>query len=147
MRRRSARGFTLIELLVTLAVIGIITAVGMPMMLSALRAASIRASAEEMASALHNARQMAITENRAVCATYAADVVWYRLGADCDVDYDPPRWNRLTSGATVTSAATNVRFTYLGAAQQSAVFTVESPVDGRTLTVEVLTSGRVRIQP
>lgn len=148
MRRRGIpRGFTLVELLIAVAVIAVITAIGMPLMLSALRAASIQAGAEELASALNGARQLAVAQNRPVCATYAGDIVRYRLGAACDVDFAPPREVRLTSGVTVTSASANVRFTYLGAAEQAVNFTVTDPHDNRTLTVAVATSGRIRIQP
>jgi len=141
--RRAPRGFTLIELLITLAVIGIITTFGTPTLLSALRASTLRAGAEELVSAFNRGRQLAVSENRAVCVTHAARVIQYRPGTCADAI---ARETQLTSNMTVSSAA-NVSFTYLGAATPAVTYTVTHPQDGRTLSVVVSPSGRVSIAP
>lgn len=57
---RGRRGFTLVEMLVTVAVIGIIMAVGVPSMTSFLASRAAVANAEELAEALRFARSEAV---------------------------------------------------------------------------------------
>ena len=61
------RGFTAAELLVVMAIIGIITATSTPWMITYWRSATLRAAAEELASGLNRARQLAIAQNQSVC--------------------------------------------------------------------------------
>lgn len=143
---RGPRGFTLMELLVVVGIIGLLAAVGTPLLLSAWRAATLRAGAEEMVSALNDARQMAISGNRAVCVTYAGSVVQYRRGA-CDSDVS--REVRLTTGVVVSSDDPDVRFDYLGGTDPPATYTytVTNPQDAQSLRVVVSGSGRVSMTP
>lgn len=139
----SERGFTLMELLVVVAIIAILAVIGMPMFLSALQASRVQAGAEEVVTALNGARQLALNRNASVCVTLGTGVVQYRPGTCVDA---PLREVRLTGEVTV-STAQNVTFTYLGAATPAATYTVTNTQDGRTLSVLVSPSGRVRIAP
>lgn len=139
----SERGFSLMELVTVVAIIGILAVIGMPMMLSALQAARVQAGAEEFATALNGARQLALTQNQSVCVTLAGGTLQYRPGTCADA---PVSQVRLTTEMTVArESAQDVMFTYLGAAAPAATYTVTDPQDGRTLRVIVSTSGRVRV--
>jgi hypothetical protein len=54
---------------------------------------------------------------------------------------------RLANNITVSPDTTTVVFTYIGLANPAAVFTVTSPQDGRTLSVNVAASGRISVGP
>lgn len=67
--RRSTRGFTLIELIVVLAVLGLITALAMPMFAGALPGARLKAAARDLGAELRYARAQAIAGNRETTLT------------------------------------------------------------------------------
>jgi Tfp pilus assembly protein FimT len=142
----------MIELVVVVAIVGIIMAVSTPAFLSYWRTSTLRAGAEELAAILNNARQLAIKENTSVCVRRHGSRVryhtpacggaaWTGLGTDANGDI------RLSNNVTVSADTANVTFTYLGAASTPGTFTVRNPVDGRTLSVIVASTGRVRIGP
>ena len=56
-------GFGLAELAVTLAVVAVVTAFAAPSLVAAWRAATLRAAAEELVTALNFGRQLAISRN------------------------------------------------------------------------------------
>jgi prepilin-type N-terminal cleavage/methylation domain-containing protein len=155
-------GFTLPELVVVVAIIAIVTAVGVPVLLSYWQSATLTAGAQEVASVLNRGRQLAISQNTPVCVTFnevdpgtgqpsarmrfrvngcpgvVGSTVW--TGSGTDVNGFVP----LANGVTV-SAGTNVVFNQLGAATTAGAFTVRNPADGRTMTVTVASSGRVTV--
>lgn len=145
-RVRGQHGFSMGELIVVVAIIAVLGAIGTPMLLSALQASKVQAGAEEVAAALNGARQLALDRNESVCVTIpvAANALEYRPGT-CGAA--PFTRVRLANNVTVATAQ-NVTFTYLGAATPAAtMYTVTNPEDGRTLSVSVSTSGRVRVGP
>jgi Tfp pilus assembly protein FimT len=141
----------MIELVVVVAIIGIIMAVSTPVFLSYWRTSTLRAGAEELAAILNNARQLAIKENTSVCVRRqgsskvrihmqtCAGTVWTGLRTESNGDI------RLANNVTVSADTADVVFTYLGAASTAGTYTVRNPVDGRTLSVIVASTGRVRI--
>ena len=88
MRRRQA-GFTLVEVLLAVAIIGIISAIATPMLLSYYQGAQVRVAAEQVTTFLNQGRQLAITQNGPVCVHISQTAMHYHLGTCCrgrDVD-------------------------------------------------------------
>lgn len=142
----------MIELVVVVAIIGIIMAVSTPMFLSYWRTSTLRAGAEELAAILNGARQLAIKENTTVCVKRTGTRVRYHTptcgsAAWTGVATEANGDIRLANNVTVSAGTADVIFTYLGAASTPGTFTVTNPVDGRTMSVIVASTGRVRIGP
>jgi Tfp pilus assembly protein FimT len=136
--------------MVVVGVIGIVTTISVPYFVTYWRAATLRAGAQELATALNGARQLAITRNSSVCVTNDSTTVQYRIGGCGATPWTGPMTNgagaiRLSNGVRVTGATANPIFTYLGAASPGATFTVQNPQNGSTMTVTVAGSGRVTI--
>ena len=152
LRRSSfSAGFTATELVVVVAVIGIIMAVALPAFFGFFRTAALRAGAEEMASALNRARQMAIRDNTNVCVTDAGGRLRFRFATCAGTVWTGPGTDaagfiQLSNNVTVENGGT-VTFSYIGTATPAIVYTVRNPQDGRTMSVNVAASGRVSIGP
>jgi prepilin-type N-terminal cleavage/methylation domain-containing protein len=155
-------GFTLSEMVVVVAILAIITAIGVPVLLTYWQSATLTAGAQELASLLNRGRQLAISENTPVCVTFnevdpgtgqpsarvrfrvngcpgvVGSVVW--TGSGTDVNGFVPLANNVA-----VAAGANVVFNQLGAATTPGTYTVRNPADGRTMTVTVASSGRVTV--
>ena len=150
----SSRGFSMIELLVVVAVIGILAALGYPYVSTYLRAASLRAGAQELAAIVNGGRQLAITRNTNVCVVLSNNQALYRtgnanpcagtlyVGVETRADGTMP----LSNDIRITAATANVVFSPLGAATTAGTYTVHNPSGGANLSVVVSAAGRVRIQ-
>ena len=140
----------MIELIVVVALIGIITAIGMPVFLSFWKASTLKAGAEELAAIVNSGRLLAIKENQNVCVSSNGTNVKYVVGGCAGTVWTGPGTDgsgliRLANSVTVSSTTTVV-FNYLGAATTAGTFTVRHPTDGKTLSVVVAATGRVTIQ-
>jgi prepilin-type N-terminal cleavage/methylation domain-containing protein len=69
-RHRSAKGFTVIELVVVVAIISILGAISVQQMISSRRLIRSAAVTREIVSALRDARQMAVSQRRAITFQY-----------------------------------------------------------------------------
>jgi prepilin-type N-terminal cleavage/methylation domain-containing protein len=146
------RGYTMAELMVVVCVIGILSAIGIPSFVSAWRSATLTAGAQELATILNAARQLAISGNGSVCVTTAATPgasVQYRPGGCGSAIWIGPGTTAtgLITLATPVQIANDPRITfgYLGGVTAAGVYTVRDPVNGQTRTVSVATSGRITI--
>lgn len=152
------RGFTLAELIVVIAVIGILSAMAVPLFLRYNQAAKLKSAAQQLVTMINQARELAIKQNDKVCAqrvsaTQMAYVVltspstctgtaWVGAGTDAAGNISLP------AGITVTVNANPAIFDYLGTAVTSpATYTLTNTQTGATLTVSVAASGRVTIGP
>ena len=99
-RRRPASGFTLIELMVTLAVLGILAAVGVPAMQALINANRLAGATGELTSALQLARSEAVRRGARVNVCRSAD------GSTCSAGTDWSRW--IVVGRDVASGNTEV---------------------------------------
>jgi Tfp pilus assembly protein FimT len=142
----------MIEVVFVVAIVSILMAVSTPMLLSYWRTSTLRAGAEELSAILNGARMLAIKENSNVCVTNTGTAAQYHVApAPCGgtawtgIGTDSAGNFRLANNVTVTGGV-SVTFNYLGASTPG-TYTVRNPVDGRTMSVIVASTGRVRIGP
>jgi Tfp pilus assembly protein FimT len=145
------------ELVVVLAVVGIVVALGAPTLSTYLRAAALRAGAEEAVSLLNGARQLALQTNTTVCVTNDGTQAQYHVGG-CTA----PIWTGVGTDAVGNirmanhlriGGSNNLCFNHLGAGTLSpspcaanGTLTVTALGGGPALTVVMATTGRLRIQ-
>ena len=147
-------GVTMAELLTVVAVVGIISAVGTPYFMRYVQSAALKAAAQELATIISGARQLAIARNTSVCVSLVSNQVTYRtgvsntcrggtlyLGANTRADGTMTLDNNMTISGTTAS----VVFSSLGVAVPAGTYTVRNPTNS-TLSVVVSSMGRVTIQ-
>jgi prepilin-type N-terminal cleavage/methylation domain-containing protein len=145
----SERGFGMTELIVVVALIGVLAALGVPNMLRYWQTSTLAAGADEFAGVLSRARALAVTQNTTVCVQVTgtsvrfviptcAGTVWTGTGTDAAGVI------RLSSSLEISNPANvMVIFTSTGGANPQGSYTVTNPKDGKTRSVQVLTTGRV----
>lgn len=145
----------MLELFVVIGLLAVLMAISIPFLLSSVQASAVRAGAEELATVLNRARQLAIKENRSMCVKNVDTRVRYLVGgcgatAWTGAGTDSQGFIRLANNIEVSSGVTTgeVVFTYIGTAPISnATYTVTNPKGGTPLKVAVAPSGRVSITP
>ncbi|HYE91610.1 MAG TPA: GspH/FimT family pseudopilin [Terriglobales bacterium] len=143
------------ELLVTVAMIGILSVLGTPFVVTYVRSAALRGGAQELATLLNGARALAIARNTNVCMRLTGTSAEYRtatsatcgggalyIGPGTAADGSMSLGNHMEISGTTA----NVTFSNLGAALTAGTYTVRHPQTGNTLTVVVSAAGRVQIQ-
>jgi prepilin-type N-terminal cleavage/methylation domain-containing protein len=148
----NARGFALLELMVVAAIAGVLAVLAAPTLVSYARASALQAGARELATVINLGRQIAITQNTAVCVEVAGTNVRLRTGGCVGTLWTGPG----TDGAGVIrisapsalriSTTATVVFTNLGAAVPAGTYTVTHPVNNGTRTVVVAATGRVSVR-
>jgi prepilin-type N-terminal cleavage/methylation domain-containing protein len=144
-------GFSLAELIAVLAVAALLTGLAMPQALSYLRSAKLRGAAEQIATALRLARQLAITRNQSVCVQTTAAALRYRIAGCAGLTWTGPGTDAsgnipAPAGVSLSATASPV-FSHLGSASPAATYTVADPQSARQLHVTVAASGRVSVGP
>ena len=155
---------TLAELFVIVFIIGIVSVVATPAFISYSQAARLKGGAQELATILNHARQVAITRNTTTCVRRGqattpdgfvttwvvfslngcAQPAWTGAGSDASGRFMLTEAVRVSA---VTPANTNVVFTHLGTASTAATYTVLNPSTNQTMRVIVALSGRITIGP
>ncbi|HEX2441458.1 MAG TPA: GspH/FimT family protein [Methylomirabilota bacterium] len=139
------------ELVTVVAVIAVIMAAAAPFFLSYLRTSALRSGAEEMATVLNRARQIAIRDNTSMCVTNNATSVQFHVATCGGTVWTGPGTDSsgviTLANAITVSSGQNIVFTYLGTASTAGAYTVTNPRDGRTMSVTVTAAGRVSVGP
>jgi prepilin-type N-terminal cleavage/methylation domain-containing protein len=162
--RIAEHGFTVIELVVVIGVLGIISAIAIPNFLSYLQAAQTRGAAQEVATLLNQARQLAITRNRSVMVAFPAafpvNSVAFVFTTALPGDLICPNATRcwigpgtnangfitLSNNAVITgSTGGAITFSSLGAATPATRITVQNQAATSTMDVVTNPTGRVRV--
>jgi Tfp pilus assembly protein FimT len=148
--RMNSHGYSIIELVVVIGVLSLTVALSAPYFLTYWQTSTLRAGAEELATLLNGARQLAIKENKTVCVTTGATRVAFHLtncGAAAWVGGDSQSDGsfQLANAVQVTAATANATFTYLGGGGTGATYTVLNPASNQALCVVVAPPGRVSI--
>ena len=146
----SGHGFSLAELLVVMAIISIVSATSVPWLITYWRAATTKAAAQELASGLNSARQLAVAKAQSVCFEVSGSQYRFRLGGCTGTIWTGPGSSadglfRLANNIALTTNVNPV-FDYLGAAVPGATLTVTNPQGSLSRTVVVSPSGRVQVQ-
>jgi Tfp pilus assembly protein FimT len=141
-----------VELMVTLAVIAIITGASVPSFLSYWRSATLKGGAQELATILNRARQVAIAKNTTVCVKQTGNSVRLLIGGCTGTAWTGPGTDAagtltLQNSVNVAATTANVEFNYLGAATTAGTYTVQDPTASSTMNVIVALSGRVTTGP
>lgn len=147
------RGFSITELVVVMAVLGTLTSMALPQLLSYLRVATSNAGRDEMRAALGRAKQMAITSRQNICVAVTVGfppTYQFRQG-NCG----GPAWIgpgstaagnlTLASAVTLANAGANPIFTPLGTAVQAGTLSLTPHSGGSVQTVTVTTAGRITV--
>ena len=147
-RRLDRGGWSLLELLVVCAIIWILAAITIPVIARYTRAATIRAGAQEMRTALLQAKQLAITRRQNICVQpIAAPVNGYQFRQNncAGAIIFMPGVNatgtfRLQNNVRLAGAG--ITFRPLGDSTVGGVLTVTGPSND-VLTITVSVAGRV----
>jgi len=137
--------------MVVIAVIGVVTVLGLPLFINDWQAATLKAGAQELVSVLNTGRQLAIKQNTNVCVNQNGTQVRYLIGGCTGTAWtgagtDGNGWITLQNTVQVTTNP-GVIFNFLGAATPAGTYTVKNPANNATLSVIVAASGRISIGP
>jgi general secretion pathway protein H len=142
---RKQAGFSMAEMLAVLALIGIVVAIGIPVVNEQLRIAEVRAAADDMAVHLRAARMLAVTRHKDIAVTInvtPTNTFSYE-GPD-----GLPRTIKMPGRVSIESGSTaTITFHSDGSSGASSTVTIESAVSGSTerWTLGVNTVGLVTV--
>jgi type IV fimbrial biogenesis protein FimT len=157
---RNERGFGLTELIVVVALIGVMGLLAAPSLLTYWRSSTLTAGAEELASVLNRARQLAIRQNASVCvernsattlrlrAGTCAGTVLTGIGTGTDsagLITDSAGLISISNGLQLGGAG-SVVFTNVGGASTTGTFSVTDPSTSHSRNVQITSMGQVIIQ-
>ena len=118
----SARGFALIELMLMVAITGALAVLVAPALIGYARTSALQAGARELSTVLNLGRQIAITQNIAVCVEVIGAAIRFRQNGCGGTAWNGPGTDgtgiiRISEPSTFLVRSTaNVVFTSLGAA-------------------------------
>jgi Tfp pilus assembly protein FimT len=153
--RAFSAGFSALELIIMVAIILIITAIGMPMFLSYLRTAEADGAAREIVTTLNRARQLAITQGTSYSVETQQAPTRQRLCSGTTVPCpggtmwtgagtDSSGWINLENNVRIVQSPT-ITFGTLGNASASGTIRVRNSSSTACRDVIVSPSGRIQM--
>ncbi|MEW6079311.1 MAG: GspH/FimT family pseudopilin [Thermodesulfobacteriota bacterium] len=148
---RNKSGFSLMELMVVIAIIGIVSALTVPNLITWRNNAQLSRGARQIYSDLQDARKIAIKNNTVITVNFDAGSESYTIlrgGSVLATRNMPPGIN--IEGAVFTALGNVASFDSLGfgrdffSADNSGAVTI-SRSGGRTVTIDVSSGGSIRI--
>lgn len=109
---RGAHGTSLLELLVVVCILGVLCAIAVPQILSALDDLRTRAAARYLAARCQDARFQSVKRSTRVCVRFLADVDDFQIGTFADGNRNGLRTREIASG-TDPALMPDVRFASL----------------------------------
>lgn len=91
--RKGSDGFSFVELMVVIALIGILSAIGLPSFLSALPEKRLKAAARNVYADLQRARMLAVKKNKKVTVRFNEAEEYYYIDEDEDGTGGYKEWN------------------------------------------------------
>ena len=119
--------------MLVLALLGILSVLAAPTVLSYVQVSALQAGARHLATVINLGRQIAISQNIAVCVQV--------IDANVRLRRDGCRGTPWTGPGTDGAGA----FSNLGAASPAGTYTITNVVDGRALRIVVPATGRISI--
>ncbi|NJD68257.1 MAG: hypothetical protein C3F12_13975 [Candidatus Methylomirabilota bacterium] len=143
------RGFTLAELITIVAIIGIVSVAAIPFFTTFLQAMQTKGAAQELATVLQQARELAISRNTSYTVQIDTNGNQLRFVDGSGAPWVGPGtdgngYRRLTNQAQLAAANANPVFNPLGDAGGGTI-TVQNAQGTSALDVVVSPRGRVRI--
>jgi len=140
-----------VELLLVLALVGVLSVIATPTLVSYVKTSALEAGARELATVINLGRQVAISQNTAVCVELVGSNVRLRQGGCAGTVWTGPGTDgagviKLSDPSTLVSSTANVVFSNLGAASPAGTYTVARAGDDRTRSVVVAATGRVSVR-
>jgi Tfp pilus assembly protein FimT len=122
-----------------------------PTLFAYIQTSALQAGARELVTAINLGRQLAIARNTTVCVEVTGTNIRLRTGGCLGTIWTGPGTDstgviKISDPGTLQISGPNVVFTNLGAASTFGTYTIRNPVDNKTRTVVVVSSGRVNIQ-
>lgn len=151
-------GITLVELMTAMAIIGILSVTAIPLFITFLRASEVRGASRELATLLHQVRELAIARNTDYRVEIEVDSNRLRFvdTMRTDTPSDDQAWigpgtdtlgyRRLDNQARLVNATANPTFNHLGTAGGGTI-TVQDSQSSSSLSVVISSMGRIRICP
>jgi prepilin-type N-terminal cleavage/methylation domain-containing protein len=148
------RGFGLTELLVVVGMLGVLSAVAVPNLISYYQTAVLGAGTEQLAATLTRARHLAVRQNTSVCVERSGTTLRLRT-VNCSGTIWTGAGTDSTGTVTISNGlqvggATTMLFTSAGGATfasgTQATFSLTDPKSNRLRNVVVTSTGRVSIQ-
>ena len=140
------RGFTLVELMVALAIIGILTSIGIPLFANYQKAAKLHSEAQILTSQLRYAQQLAITEQKIYNVELLTVSKSYRVrNSQTNVIIKTVSFDPEISFGQITGFTNNiVQFNPTGAALQTGSIILTNSRNATT-TIQIKASGYSQI--
>ena len=144
-KKHAEAGFTIAELLVVLALVGIVVAIGIPLVNEQVRIAEVRSAADQLAVHLRAARMIAVSHHKDIVVTVSADPInelsYEGTNGETKTITMPGRV-KITTGSTAT-----ITFHSDGSCGASSTVTTESAVSNATerWTLTVNTVGLISV--